>query len=60
MLADPADRRLERDDALLALVVDPLPLAEVLPGGRHAADRLGPFERMMNPFGQKSCGIVSR
>ena len=37
-LAEPADRGLERDDAGLGLIVDPLPVAEPLPRRERRAD----------------------
>ena len=38
LLAGAPDQRFQGDDALLAFAVDPLPLREMLPARRHAAD----------------------
>ena len=49
----PADHRLQRHDARLALVVDLLPLGEVLPAGGDDRPTFvsEPFERMMKRVG---------
>ena len=59
LVADAPDHGLQADHALFAFVVDLLPLGEVLPPGRHAANSaFEPFDRMMTALYQKTCGIV--